>query len=150
MSTFVRLAAVLVGLTNAIVYSMVADAPIDEGLSLAPVPWPIAAALLTCAVLAGLLVSEVLLRFKRPGFQGSFSIRYLVMALAVFAGGMVMGALIPFIGLFDSSTLLMNRIARSLFFLPFSVAIGGVLGIMEGLVLAFPLAAILDRFRTAG
>lgn len=43
-----------------------------------------------------------------------------------------------------------NRIIWALWTLPFTVVAGGALGAVEGVILAFPLAAFLGRFRTAG
>jgi len=45
---------------------------------------------------------------------------------------------------------LSERLLEALSRLPFTVVAGSVLGAAEGVILAFPLAAILGRFRIAG
>lgn len=103
------------------------------------------------AIVAGLLVSSIFLRFVRRELQGSFFARYGVMVLAICLGGAVLSGFLSIVGIsFDSPLTMTERLLETLSMLPFTVVAGGVLGAAEGVILAFPLAAILGRFRTAG
>ncbi len=154
MATFVRSAAILVGLMNVAMFSLVAELPHDEVLQSFPgelPPWPDLLLYALLAILAGLLSSEIVLRFMRSALLRDFYVRYLVMALAVFLGGVLLGALIPTVSvLLDGSMTVENRIAGAPFRFVFGAMLGGVSGFAEGPILAFPLAAILGLFRQEG
>jgi hypothetical protein len=84
----------------------------------------------------------------RPALLGDFYVRYWVMALAVFLGGVLLGALIISASvLLDEATTVENKIAGLPFRVVFGAMLGGVLGFAEGFVLAIPLAAALGPFR---
>jgi hypothetical protein len=151
LATFVRAAAIFVGLMNAAMFGLIPDVPHDEALMAFPgdlPPWPDLSLYALSAVVAGLLVSEIVLRFMRPALLGDFYVRYWVMALAVFLGGVLLGALIISASvLLDEATTVENKIAGLPFRVVFGAMLGGVLGFAEGFVLAIPLAAALGPFR---
>jgi hypothetical protein len=136
---------------NVAMFSLGAELPHDEVLRSFPgdlPPWPDLLLYAILAILVGFMVSEIVLRFMRPALLGDFYIRYWVMALAVFLGGVLLGVLIPTVSvLLDGSMTLENRIAGVPFRVVFGAMLGGVLGFVEAPVLAFPLAAILGLFR---
>jgi hypothetical protein len=73
------------------------------------------------------------------------------MVLAICLGGALFSGLLTVRVVFDSPPMTVaDRLSEALSTLPITVVAGGVLGAVEGVILAFPLAAILGRFRTAG
>lgn len=83
--------AVILGLTNAILYSLLGDddsmGPFDWELQ----QWPQSVLYAFTGIVVGLLVSGALLRFARSGLRGSFFGRYGLIVLAVCLGGAAMG-----------------------------------------------------------
>jgi len=72
------------------------------------------------------------------------------MVLAVCLGKALLSVLLSAVThAFDDHLTVINRITWALSTAPFMAVAGGVLGAAEGVILAFPLAAILGRFRTA-
>jgi hypothetical protein len=70
------------------------------------------------------------------------------MVLTICLGGAVSSGFLTIVGIsFDSPLTIAERLLESLSALPFTAVAGGVLGASEGVILAFPLAAILRRFR---
>jgi len=61
--------------------------------------------------------------------------------------GVVLGVLLAYAGvvLYGSPLTITKRLVEVSSGLPFTVVAGGVLGAAEGVVLAFPLAAVLGR-----
>ena len=100
----------------------------------------IASLLLLASVVAGLLVAEVLLRLMRPALEGEFPLRYVVIVFGVLLGGVLLGA---FLGFLMGLGTLEGAIGGAVL----GAMVGGVLGLGEGLILAFPLAAVLGLFR---
>jgi hypothetical protein len=140
---------------NAALFGLIPDVPHDEVLQSFPgdlPPWPDLLLYALSAVVAGFLVSEIVLRFMRSDlFRGNFYLRYWVMALAVFLGGVLMGALIVSASvLLDGAMTMENKIAGLPFRIVFGAMLGGVLGFAEGPVLAFPLAASLRLAENGG
>ncbi len=140
---FLRIVAVLVGLANLVLLTIVTELFDDASLLL----------LVLAAVVAGLVTSQLVLRwFKRQFLAQRFSDRYAIMVIVVCLGGTLMGFLLA-AALTLNRTLvpgppeILERMLMSLAPGLVGAALGSVLGIAEGLILAFPLAAILGRFR---
>ena len=151
MALPLRLMAVGVGLINALACSVVADTVVGEPqtFSWAMEPWPLTMLYAFFAIMAGLLVSEILLRLMRSSLSGGFFARYLTLILAVSLGGTLMGASLTLLTLSDVSMQFEDRLYTVLIFFPLVAVVGCVIGLTEGVILAFPLAVILGRFRPA-
>lgn len=145
MNMFLRVAAIFVGLANIYIIGILGGAP--------AVPTRIASSptlLLTTvlyAVISGLVASEITLRSMRSALRGSFFLRYIAMVLTVCIGGMIFGSLVPLGTLFDNSLTTTDRLTVTIVGGIVGTLFGGVLGAIEGLIIAFPLAAILGMFR---
>jgi hypothetical protein len=151
MRAFLVAVAMLVGLANTLLYSGFGGSPWGGPLAWRLEPWPLSGAYALCAILAGLLISAVVLGFMQPGLQGTFFARYGVLVLAVCLGGVSLSVLLSAVTYsFDDHLTATKRITWFLSTVPFTAVAGGVLGAAEGVILAFPLAAILGRFRAAG
>ncbi|MDQ3361729.1 MAG: hypothetical protein M3534_08710 [Actinomycetota bacterium] len=152
MAAFVRISAVLVGMANVFLYSPAGDGELGNAFILNLDPWwPQNFLYALSAIVAGLLVSSIFLRFARRELRQSFFARYGVMVLAICLGGAVLSGFLAIAGTsFDSPLTVSERLLEALSRLPFTVVAGSVLGAAEGGILAFPLAAILGRFRIAG
>ena len=146
MGFFLRAVFVLVGLAH--IYGPLA---VDVGSDLAALSRVYSLSILPSPLLVavpGLLVAEVLLRLMRPELEGEFPLRYVAIVFGVLLGGVLMGALMGFLlGL----GALGNRVWESAIGgAVLGAMVGGPLGFYEGLILAFPLAAILGLFRGTG
>ena len=154
MAILVRTAAVLIGFANIAVFVLISDKPLEDASSyfLGDLPqWPVIVLYAISAIGAGLLISAVVLEFMQSGLRGCFFARYGVMVLAVCLGGMLLSVLLSAVTYaFEDHLTVTRRITWALSSAPFTAVAGGVLGAAEGVILAFPLAAILGRFRTAG
>jgi hypothetical protein len=153
VAAFVRVSAVLVGMANVFLVSLVGEGELGNALMWNLDPWwPHNALYALCAAVAGLVVSSILLRFARRELRETFFGRYGVMVLAVCLGGVVLGLLLSYAGvlLYSSPLTTVERLLEVTSRLPFTVVAGGVLGAAEGVVLAFPLAAVLGRLRSGG
>ena len=150
MKLFVRVAAVLVALGNWYV-------PTTDGnpALLLEYGWSkVLQSLLVVAVM-GLLVAEILLRTMRPLLEGGFLARYVAMAGAVYVGGMLYGALLPFFAVLFSGVSsdtpgmpdLLERILAGLGAGMVGAFVGAGVGVAEGMILGLPLAGILGLFR---
>lgn len=152
VAVFTRLAAVFIGLANLVVLAGligVDSATLQrEDVGFNEVLPPVLA-----VVVAGLVISEIVIRKFQPlDSRNNFSYRYAVSAFAILFGGILMSFLL-------AAALTLNRtlvpgppgipelILASLLSGLVGAAFGLVLGMFEGLILAFPLAAILGRFR---
>lgn len=153
MAAVVRISAVLVGLTNVFLVSLAADGELGTAFILNLDPWwPHNALYALCAVVAGLVVSGVFLRFARRELHGTFFARYGVMVLAVCLGGASLSLFLAYAGvvLYSSPLTTAERLLEVSSRLPLTVAAGGAPGAVEGVVLAFPMSAVLGRLGTAG
>ena len=138
MANFVRLTAVSVGLVNVLVVGSSGPAfAFAELESSVPV-----LALVLRAVVAGLVVSEIALRFARPALQGGFLLRCGIVVSAVCLGGLIFGASLLLGALFDGSVPVEGVLVAAALGAVFGLALGAA----EGLVL--PLAALLGRLRS--
>jgi hypothetical protein len=150
MAAFSRLVAIFIGLANLVVL-----VGLTEGYAAVlggNVAWIEALPFVLVAVGAGLAAAEIVLRWFRASAHGEeFSNRYGIMVFAVSLGGLLMGVLLPVTFAFD---LVLNggeplprleqRPEALLFALLagfFGALYGVALGFIEGLFLAFPLAA---------
>ena len=149
MTTFSRLAAIFVGMANLAVLAWLSD---NSHIRRGDVAWWIETLpAMLIVVIAGLVTSEIVLRRSKP-LREKFSDRYGVMLFAVGLGGMLMGGLLA--GLFALNGVLCpglstipERILVALLSGLVDAAFGLELGLAEGLILAFPLAAILGLLR---
>ncbi len=151
MAAFVRVSAVLVGMANASLVSLVGEGELGNIFMWNLDPWwPHNAVYALCAAVAGLIVSSVSLRFVRRELYGTFFARYGVMVLAVCLGGVVLGLFLAYAGvwLYSSPLTTAERLLEVSSGLPLTIAAAGALGAAEGVVLAFPLAAVLGRLGT--
>lgn len=145
MVAFVRVSAVLIGSANALLLMMIGlwlaatGAEEFEGLNVYHVLLG-----LCIATVAGLFAAEVVLRLGRRALRGRFFSRYVVMVFGVCVGG-ASAVLIPALFLavpLGTAGSLGAFFAAAVVFTVY----GGLVGLAEGLVLAFPLAAILGTF----
>jgi hypothetical protein len=139
-------------MANAFLYSIVGDGELGNAFIWNLDPWwPHNFLYAPCAILSGLAISSVFLRFASQGLRDSFFARYGLMVLAICLGGALFSGLLTVRVVFDSPPMTVaDRLSEALSTLPITVVAGGVLGAVEGVILAFPLASILGRFRTAG
>ena len=103
---------------------------------------------LCIATVAGLFAAEVVLRLARRALRGRFFYRYVAMVFGMFVGG-ASAVLLPALFLAVPVGTAGGLGAFFTTALVFAVY-GGLIGTTGGLILAFPLAALLGRFRAAG
>lgn len=150
---FTRLVAVFVGLVNLIV--LTEPNSVVAAYQKGNVGWHEALPPVLAVVVAGLATSEVVLRWLKPvALADKFSHRYGISVFTVCLGGATMGFLL-------AAALTLNRVLvpgpdELLVRIPVSfipglvgAAFGLGLGLVEGLILALPLAAILELCRRA-
>ncbi len=147
MRTSLSAVMVILGLANAVLYSLLGDddsmGPFDWELQ----QWPRSALYALVGILAGLLISGAFLRFARSGLRGSFFGRYGLMVLAVCLGGAVMGPLLVFATiLLGTNSFVPSSPSEFASIGLFAVMAGWVIGAVEGVVLGFPLAGLLGMF----
>ncbi|MEJ7871979.1 MAG: hypothetical protein WKF67_06945, partial [Rubrobacteraceae bacterium] len=142
-SIFVRTAAVLVGMANVLVIGdprgvFSADGPPLPGTFL-------------LAMVAGLVASEIVLRIGSPALSSGFFARYGITVLGLCLGGAILGGLSMALGVLTGSGAQGSGwgipVYAALAYGLIAAVVGGVMGALEGLILAFPLAAILGKFR---
>jgi hypothetical protein len=149
VASLVRTSGVLVGLANVFLYSIAGDGELGNAFVLNLDPWwPQNFLYALSAIVAGLLVSSIFLRFARRELQGSFFARYGVMVLAICLGGATLSFFLAIVGItFDSPLTITERLLEALSRSPLTLVAGVVLGAVEGVVLAFPLAWSLGMLR---
>ena len=130
MTAFLRISAVLVGMANVFLHSIAGDGELGNVFIWNLDPWwPQNFLYALSAIVAGLLISSVFLRFTRRELQGSFFARYGVMVLAICLGGAVLSGFLTVVGIsFDSPLTVAERLLEALSALPFTAVAGGVLG----------------------
>jgi len=145
----VRGIAVLVGAANAFWLVTNGDRDMLAALSRSEI-----LLILLAAALAGLVASALLLGRIRTVPEGRLFLRYAIAVLAVCFGGALLGALLPFVGLLSERplpfiALLIDPFAPTadqLASIPgaslLGAIVGMVLGIIEGLFLAFFVVGI--------
>ena len=146
-----RVSAVLVGMANVFLVSLIGEGELGNAFMWNLDPWwPHNAVYALLAAVAGLVVSSIFLRFARHGLYGTFFARYGVMVLAVCLGGVVLALFLAYPGvwLYSSPMTTAERLLEVSSGLPLTIGATGALGALgaaEGVVLAFPLAAVLGR-----
>jgi len=149
LAVFARLTAVFVGLAN--LTFLAVQNGVGAAIQRGDATWNNAFPVVLAVIVAGLLISEIVLRrFTLLGEE--FSQRYLIVVLAwglggALTGGLVAAALALNGALVIGSATLLERIAAAIVSALVGAGAGGVLGVAEGLLLALPLAAILGLFR---
>lgn len=152
MGIFVRVAAVLVGLTN--LAALAGLNSVGEAIRRGDVTWEYDALPVVLAVaVAGLATSEIVLRWLGASITArGFAPRYRASVFAVGLGGALMGFLLAYVltvervlgpGPPSIPGLVLVALGPGLV----GLAFGLVLGLAEGFILALPLAAVLGTFR---
>src|SRR5215204_5080611 len=90
MRIFLMAVAVLVGIANATLYSLIGNNTFDNLFEWQRDPWSLYVLYALCAVFVGLLVSGSLLKFAEEELQERFFARYGVLVLAICLGGAVL------------------------------------------------------------
>ncbi len=103
-------------------------------------------------VVAGLVTSEIILRLRQSALTEKFSHRYGFSVCMVCLGGTLTGFLLAAALTINRTMVpgpdeLLERVIGSLIPGFVGAVFGLVLSLAEGLILAFPLAATLGRFR---
>jgi L-cystine uptake protein TcyP (sodium:dicarboxylate symporter family) len=95
--------------------------------------------------------SQTAVRFARRDLQGSFFARYDLMVLALCIGGVVLSLLLTAVtGSLDDGVMVPSRPLETLQLAVCALVVGGILGAIEGVILAFSLAWLLGLFRDLG
>ena len=95
----------------------------------------------------GLAAAEVALRHAAKALRGGFLDRYAAMAAAVWIGGMLCGVALASGGVIRDEALGMaGTVGFGAVASLWGIICGGLLGLMEGLVLGLPLAALSGLF----
>jgi hypothetical protein len=151
MRIFLMVAAVLVGLANATLYSLIGNNTFDNLFEWQRDPWSLYVMYALCAIFAALLISGGLLRFGEKVLQESFFARYGLMVLAICIGGAMLAVYLTTVTfLFDDRAYVPSRVSEVSYTLAMVTVPGAMLGAIEGVVLAFPLAWLLGLFRKQG
>jgi len=144
-------AAVLVGVANATLYSFIGNNTFDNLFAWQRDPWSLYLLYVFTAVFVGLLISGTLLRFAEDVLRETFFARYGLMVLTICAGGAVLAVFLTTISfLFDPDAVTPTRITETVLTLARVAVPGAMLGAIEGVVLAFPLAWLLGLFKKRG
>ncbi len=150
VAAFVRIAAVSVRMVNICVLMVVTmwfaatGAEELEGLNV----YHLLVGLCIAAI-AGLLTAEMVLRLARSALLRGFFLCYAIAALGVCLGG-VLTILLPALFL-AVATVVFDSLQEAGGFLLEAASLSllvAVLSLIEGLILAFPLAALLGRFQS--
>jgi len=140
-------AAVLIALANATLYSLIGNNTFSNLFDVHPDPWLLSVIYALCAIFAGLLIAGGLITFAEKVLRESFFARYGLMVLAVCIGGAVLAILLTIITyLFDPAAYVPQGIVETSSTLALVTIAGATLGAIEGVILAFPLSWLLGRF----
>jgi hypothetical protein len=151
MRVFLMAAAVLVGIANATLYSLIGNNTFDNLFEWQRDPWSLYLLYAATALFVGLLTSGTLLRFAEDVLRETFFARYGLMVLTICAGGAVLAVFLTTISfLFDPDAVTPTRITETVLTLARVAVPGAMLGAIEGVVLAFPLAWLLGLFKKRG
>lgn len=151
MRIFLMAAAVLVGVANATLYSFIGNNTFDNLFEWQRDPWSLYLLYAFTGVFVGLLISGTLLRFAEDILRETFFARYGLMVLTISAGGAVLAVFLTMITfLFDPEAVAPSRISETIYTLAVVSVPGAMLGAIEGVVLAFPLAWMLGLFKKRG
>jgi len=148
MRIFLMVAAVLIALANATLYSLIGNNTFSNLFDIHPDPWSLSAMYALCAVFVGLLVAGGILAFAQKVLRESFFARYGLMVLAICIGGAALAILLTTITfLFDAAAYVPRGISETSYTLALVTIPGATLGAIEGVILAFPLAWLLGLLR---
>jgi len=151
MRIFLMAAAMLVGLANATLYSLIGNNTFDNLFEWQRDPWSLYLLYAFSAIFVGLLISATILRFAEDVLRETFFARYGLMVLTICAGGAVLAVFLTTLTfMFDPEAVAPTRISQTTYTLAKVTIPGAMLGAIEGAVLAFPLAALLGLFRKRG
>ena len=147
MRIFLMAAAVLIALSNAILYSLIGNNTFTNLFDFHLDPWSLSALYVLCAIFAGLLVAGGLIGFAEKVLGESFFARYGVMVLAICVGGAMLAILLTTVTyLFDEAAYVPRATSETIYTLVLVTIPGATLGAIEGVILAFPLAWLLGLF----
>jgi hypothetical protein len=151
VATFARLAAIIVGSANLAILTGLFDP--DSSLRRGGVALGEASVPVLAVVVAGLASAEIVMKklgslVRADGFYE----RYAAVLVAVSLGGTFSGGLLAAVWHLDGTLAAMHTSVYDIAVGTILVALlgivfGGGLGVIEGLILAFPLAAILGLSR---
>ena len=148
MRIFLMVAAMLVGLANATLYSLIGNNTFDNLFEWQRDTWSLYFLYAFTAIFVGLLISGTLLRFAEDVLRDSFFARYGLMVLTICAGGTVLAVFLTTVTfMFDPEAVAPTRIGQTTYTLAVVTVPGATLGAIEGVVLAFPLAWLLGLFK---
>ncbi|MBA2535370.1 MAG: hypothetical protein H0V21_10195 [Rubrobacter sp.] len=148
MRIFLIVAAILVGLANATLYSLIGNNTFDNLFEWNRDPWPLYVLYAFSAVFVGLLVSGGLVRFAEEVLDQGFFARYGLLVMAVCIGGTVLAVFLTVVTfLFDADADTPKRISETSYTLALVAVPGAMLGAIEGVVLALPLSWLLGLFK---
>lgn len=151
MRLFLLVAAVVVGVANATLYSFIGNNTFDNLFEWQRDPWSLYMLYAFTAIFVGLLISGTLLRFAEDVLRDSFFARYGLMVLTLCVGGAVLAVFLTTITfMFDPEAVAPTRIGQTTYTLAKVSIPGAMLGAIEGVVLSFPIAALLGLFRKRG
>lgn len=151
MRVFLMVAAVAVGVANATLYSLIGNNTFDNLFEWQFDPWSLYLLYVLCALWVGLLATGTLLRFAEGILRETFFARYGLMVLTICAGGAVLAVFLTTVTfMFDPRAVVPDRISQTFYTLARVTIPGAMLGAVEGVVLAFPLAWLLGFFKKRG
>ena len=151
MRIFMIVAAVLVGLANATLYSLIGNNTFDNLFEWHRDPWSLYVLYAFSAVFVGLMVSGSLVRFAEEVIEQGFFSRYGLLVMAVCIGGGVLAVFLTTITfLFDPGADVPKQISETFYTLALVAVQGAMLGAIEGVVLALPLSWFLGLFQKPG
>ena len=144
MRIFLMVAAMLIALANAVLYSLIGNNTFTNLFDFHFDPWTLSVLYVLCAVFAGLLVAGGLISFAEKVLRESFFARYGLMVLAICLGGAALAILLTTVTfLFDDAAYVPSGAAETSYTLVLVTIAGATLGAIEGVVFAFPLAWLL-------
>src|ERR687897_3921558 len=135
MRIFLMVAAVVVGLANATLYSLIGNNTFDNLFEWQRDPWSLYLLYAFSAVFVGLLVSAGLLRFGKKVINEGFFARYGLMVMAICLGGAVLAVYLTTVTfLFDPEADAPERLSEVSYTLAMVTIPGAMLGAIEGVV----------------
>ena len=148
MRIFLMAAAVLIALSNAILYSLIGNNTFTNLFDFHLDPWSLCALYALCAIFAGLMVAGVLISLAEKILRESFFARYGLLVLAICIGGAALAILLTTVTfLFDDAAYVPRATSETIYTLVLVTIPGATLGAIEGVILAFPLAWLLGLFK---
>ena len=148
MRIFLIVSAILVGLANATLYSLIGNNTFDNLFEWQRDPWSLYVLYAFSAIFVGLLVSGGLVRFAEGVIDQGFFARYGLLVMAVCIGGAVLAVFLTGVTfLFDAEADAPKRISETSYTLALVAVPGAMLGAAEGVVLALPLSWFLGLFK---